>query len=990
MNLKLSKIFSQLIEASDDSRLVIFVGAGVSRNSGFSSWASLVEKMAKILGIKSSRNYTNDQLLKIPEMLYESSPKKYYAVLREELQKKVPSNALDDMIIQLNPDHIITTNYDTLLEDSAKSNTRLFEYVTIFDDSSLLLKGNLGKHFILKMHGDINEENIERSIVLKESDYLDYDHSHILISTFIKSLLATHVFLFIGYSMSDNNLRLILNWINYLKKQLEINSTTHGIPGNVLLYSKSDNKTYPDKQLQKYYSNNNINLVDLDNLPEQILEYDDENSLTCKSAKADYAVLNAIRMRYSYYNDTDFLTALNQLSYTSFNDFGQILTYDTLKSAQINQTGNNILMYNNSTVVMDESLFNKIKELRNIRGMTSSNLIDSILTKASITKIISTKSKSHKATSIDLPKMDSNRVDLLMRHNRYFSIYKMSTSNTKGTSISDQLNTAYTSYLFFPEKAVAILSKIAIDKRNDYLHSLIKYANLTLTGNNFNANMERIFSDESQLQRLESNTLRIILLGNTNSVKINNQTIDQLAHQQEEIYIDDHHSFFFTSQYQGKYGELEALQFLAYDIYHYIRRNSLMIDVSKTDWNNIFSAYSEMIIETYFNNPNRGLNNSSAQQNYPLSDVDVDIIIKFISTKTLESQLNSRKISPLKYISEETFCQSFINLCRSYIQLDNKIHFLTRTSVHPARSKFEKWVENYLLLIKYSNISSQGFIKILKSLFSLIKYVNVDLVILDRIDSMIMNYAIKEKSKNTNKVETLLIGYLSVPAHFKKLNTPMKNLTEFSAWPEKILSSHVLSLRRIQKNIILEKDPDYSIFFISAFKKDKIPPKIANQIIEYSLESSPEIPIGLFLDGYLLTSRQNYFHKLIHQIDENRIPNNRVVIGGLESRRIDALLFFLTTDYRYHRSSLRPIINIVPMFKFVYSPESFDYSQIDITDRRWQILIIGNLKKRKNRFTKYFKSKQLKKQVTALHESFQSRNTDVNGFTTMSFLESIL
>ncbi|WP_235806133.1 hypothetical protein, partial [Lentilactobacillus parafarraginis] len=103
------------------------------------------------------------------------------------------------------------------------------------------------------------------------------------------------------------------------------------------------------------------------NLPEQVLNYDDEHSLTYKSAKSDYAVLNAIKMRYSYYNDTDFLTALNQLSYTSFNDFGQILTYDTLRSKK---PGNNILLYANSTVTMDESLLNKIKKLRNIHGKT--------------------------------------------------------------------------------------------------------------------------------------------------------------------------------------------------------------------------------------------------------------------------------------------------------------------------------------------------------------------------------------------------------------------------------------------------------------------------------------------------------------------------------------------------------------------------------------------------------------------------------------------
>ncbi|WP_226908199.1 hypothetical protein [Levilactobacillus brevis] len=397
-----------------------------------------------------------------------------------------------------------------------------------------------------------------------------------------------------------------------------------------------------------------------------------------------------------------------------------------------------------------------------------------------------------------------------------------------------------------------------------------------------------------------------------------------------------------------------------------------------------------MIIDTYFDIRNKLMPNRNAQPDYPLNDVDVDILVKFISTETLESQLNLRKIHPLKYDDEKIFCQNFMNLCNSYIQLDIEVHFLTPKSVHPARGLFEKWIENYLLLIKYSDISSQEFIKILKSLFSLIEHVNVDLVILDRIDSIIKSYALKVKDQPTNEVETFLIKYLSDPDHFEKLNTPMKNLTEFNAWPEKVLLSNTLNLGKIQKNINSKSNPDYTVFFISAFKNNKIPSKIANQIINYSLKLFPEMPINLFLDGYLLTSRQNFFHKLIHQIDKNRIPNTKTVIGGLENRQIDALLFFLTTDYRYHRSSLQPIIDVAPMFKFIYAPESFDYSHIDITDRRWQILIIGNLKKGQNRFTKYFKNKQLKKQVISLHQYFQSRNTDINGFTTMSFLESIL
>ena len=65
------------------------------------------------------------------------------------------------------------------------------------------------------MHGDLKVPN---SIVLKESDYLDYEQKHTLISTFIRSLLVNHTFVFLGYSLNDYNLNLIIGWINYFRK----------------------------------------------------------------------------------------------------------------------------------------------------------------------------------------------------------------------------------------------------------------------------------------------------------------------------------------------------------------------------------------------------------------------------------------------------------------------------------------------------------------------------------------------------------------------------------------------------------------------------------------------------------------------------------------------------------------------------------------------------------------------------------------------------
>ena len=63
--------------AIENNKLIIFVGAGVSRNSGIPTWAELIKELAKDLGIKSKYKddkgenlFSYDEYLKIPQYYY--------------------------------------------------------------------------------------------------------------------------------------------------------------------------------------------------------------------------------------------------------------------------------------------------------------------------------------------------------------------------------------------------------------------------------------------------------------------------------------------------------------------------------------------------------------------------------------------------------------------------------------------------------------------------------------------------------------------------------------------------------------------------------------------------------------------------------------------------------------------------------------------------------------------------------------------------------
>ena len=222
----------EILKANSENRLVMFVGAGVSMNSGLPSWAQLVKDIAKKIKYENCNNtFSQEDYLRIPEYYFQSDRSNgktgYRRFLKNHLKFGANPKIIDDEIIKVNPHHIITTNFDTLIEESEEFLANRYRVISC--DNDLLSKSS--DNYLIKMHGDINDL---KNIVLKESDYLEYEQRHPLICAFIKSLLINHTFVFVGYSLNDNNLRLIMSWVNYYQKASNISTHTK----HFLVYDK--------------------------------------------------------------------------------------------------------------------------------------------------------------------------------------------------------------------------------------------------------------------------------------------------------------------------------------------------------------------------------------------------------------------------------------------------------------------------------------------------------------------------------------------------------------------------------------------------------------------------------------------------------------------------------------------------------------------------------------------------------------------------------
>lgn len=188
--------------ASRENRLVIFVGAGVSMNSSVPSWNQLINRMKAELPNEFSEE---TDALKIAQIYKDSRGHKEYMDKVKDilLYNKAVPNPLHKSILALNPCHIITTNYDDLIEQELSK--EFLQYHIIREDKDIPQMAC--PNTLVKMHGDYVTDNI----VLTEDDYYNYKENFPLTRAFVQSLFASKLILFVGFSFADLNLNFILN-----------------------------------------------------------------------------------------------------------------------------------------------------------------------------------------------------------------------------------------------------------------------------------------------------------------------------------------------------------------------------------------------------------------------------------------------------------------------------------------------------------------------------------------------------------------------------------------------------------------------------------------------------------------------------------------------------------------------------------------------------------------------------------------------------------
>ncbi len=156
----------------------------------------------------------NEDYLVLAEKFYNQFGESfYYQTLKSLIPDSAKKNDLHLGIVKLNIKNLITTNWDNLFEQAINEEGRFFNIIKSDKD----IGSSTGFAKFIKMHGSLDENNI----VFKEQDYLEYSNNFPLIENYIKGVFSTDTVILLGYSLSDQNVKQIISWVNSHSKSVK-------------------------------------------------------------------------------------------------------------------------------------------------------------------------------------------------------------------------------------------------------------------------------------------------------------------------------------------------------------------------------------------------------------------------------------------------------------------------------------------------------------------------------------------------------------------------------------------------------------------------------------------------------------------------------------------------------------------------------------------------------------------------------------------------
>lgn len=213
MTVSREDLINNYISSFEDKNAALFIGAGMSRSSGFVDWKGLLRECAKYLNLDLGREH---DLVAVAQYYINKKRdrSRLNQIISEDFGRPVEPTENHKIISRLPISTIWTTNFDSLIEDALRANGRTVDAKSRDQDVTRHL--NRRDCVVYKMHGDISRPD---KVIICKDDYERYSKSHYILQQALEGDLISKTFLFLGFSFSDPNLEYMLGHLRTLLEE---------------------------------------------------------------------------------------------------------------------------------------------------------------------------------------------------------------------------------------------------------------------------------------------------------------------------------------------------------------------------------------------------------------------------------------------------------------------------------------------------------------------------------------------------------------------------------------------------------------------------------------------------------------------------------------------------------------------------------------------------------------------------------------------------